>query len=410
MALSATGPLSLGDINAELGRTRTASISLDAAENGSYAAINQNSPSRPSSSNPASVSEWRGYNHTAAAPSLTITSYSSGNLYFTISGTGYSPTAITVKTSTTSATGPWSNSTAGTNSPRSVSIPTVTTWYMIEDASSPSIFSNVYQFVVANDTTPPSVPAWIDCYYGPGSPQSSIYIEWASSTDNVSVTGYQLQRKTASGSTYATIYSGSNTSYVDSGAQNTTYNYRARAFDAAGNYSNYTAVTTWTTDPIKCFVEGTLITLPDGSQKTIETLQVDDLLLSAEIETLNDTNDVTQLYKWSCDYLSESRITSPITNIEPKIAHKTIILNNGLLEATPFHSQLIQREGVWKFIPIYEIVVGDNLYGLSKEIIPVTSVSVNLEERKVYPLTLSPSHTYFANGVLTHNIKPIDPV
>ncbi|WP_294962357.1 hypothetical protein [uncultured Flavobacterium sp.] len=67
MAISTTGPLSMGDINVELGRTRTASISLDAAENGSYATINQNSSSKPSSSNPATISEWRGYNHTAAS-------------------------------------------------------------------------------------------------------------------------------------------------------------------------------------------------------------------------------------------------------------------------------------------------------------------------------------------------------
>jgi len=67
MALSTTGSLSMGDINVELGRARTASISLDAAENGSYATINQNSSSKPSSSNPATISEWRGYNHTAAS-------------------------------------------------------------------------------------------------------------------------------------------------------------------------------------------------------------------------------------------------------------------------------------------------------------------------------------------------------
>ncbi|MDQ6531284.1 hypothetical protein [Flavobacterium sp. LHD-85] len=410
MALSATGPLSLGDINVELGRTRTASISLDAAENGSYAAINQNSSSRPSSSNPATIGEWHGYNHAAVAPSITITSYSSGNLCFTIAGTAYSPSTLTVKSSTTSATGPWSNSTAGSNSPRGVSIPTVTTWYMIEDALNTSIFSNVYQFVVANDTTPPSVPTGLYCNDGDGEYTTSIFIGWNASTDNKGVAGYNLQRKAGANGTWVTRYSGPNTLYYDTGSYNTLYYFQVRAYDAAGNYSNFSSSASWRTGEIVCFVEGTLITLPDGSQKTIEALEINDLLLSSEIDTLNDTNDVTELYKWSCNYLSENRITAPITNIEPKIAYKTIILNNGLLEATPFHSQLIQREGTWKFIPIGEVVIGDNLYSLSKEIIPVTSVSVNLKERKVYPLTLSPSHTYFANGVLTHNIKPPDPI
>jgi len=411
MALSTNGSISMGDINQKIGRARTAFISLYAAENGSYATINQSSPDKPSSTNPATISEWRGYNHTATAPSIVLNSYSNGYLYFTVSGTGYSPSALTVKKSITSATGPWSNETAGPNSPRTVAVPTVTTWYMIEDASNPSIYSNVlYKYVSIVDNTPPSVPGWIDCYYGPESPQSSIYIEWEMSSDNVAVTGYQLQRKTLSGTVYTTIYTGPNNYYIDSGNPNTTYNYKARAFDAAGNYSNYTSITSWKTDPIKCFVEGTLISLSNGTQKPIEKLQIDELLLSDKINTLNDTNDVKELYKWSSSHLLENRVTAPITHIEQKTAYETIIINNGLLEATPLHSQLIQRDGIWKFIPIGEVIVGDNLYGIDKKIIPITSVAINREKRNIYPMSLSPSHTYFANGILTHNIKPHDPV
>lgn len=154
-----------------------------------------------------------------------------------------------------------------------------------------------------------------------------------------------------------------------------------------------------------CFVQGTLITLPDGSRKAIEELQVDELLLSAEIETLIDTNDASELYKWSSEYLSESRIISPITKISEKLAYKTMVINKGLLEATPTHLQLVQRNGFWRFIPLGDIKVGDNLYTINSQIIPVTSVTINLEERKIYPLTLNPFHTYFANGVLTHNYK-----
>lgn len=154
-----------------------------------------------------------------------------------------------------------------------------------------------------------------------------------------------------------------------------------------------------------CFVEGTLITLPDGTRKAIEELTLDELLLSAEIETLNDTNIPDELYKWSCEYLSENRIISPITKITKQVADKTIIVNNGLLEATPTHLQLIQRNGSWRFIPLGDIVVGDNLYTIDNEIIPVTNVTVNLEKRNIYPMTLNPFHTYFANGVLTHNYK-----
>ncbi len=65
MALPSSGELSMRDINAELGRTSTALIGLDEAENGVYATINTNSAFRPDPANPASISEWYRYNHTA---------------------------------------------------------------------------------------------------------------------------------------------------------------------------------------------------------------------------------------------------------------------------------------------------------------------------------------------------------
>ncbi|AWK04725.1 hypothetical protein HYN56_11020 [Flavobacterium crocinum] len=411
MALPESGSISLNQINTELGKPSGSPISLGSASTGGYGALSSYSPSKPDGAAPHRISEFYNYNHSATPPSITITSYNSGYIYFTVSGTGYSPSVLRLNRSTTSASGPWTTDTAGPTSPRSVPVPTVTTWYFIEDVNTPSIFSNVYQYVSAVDTTPPSVPTGLYCDLGNGAnPQRSIYIAWNASTDNKGVSGYELQRKTGTSGTWTTRYTGTNTFYDDDGSYNTQYYFQVRAYDAAGNYSAFSASAGFKTGPISCFVEGTLITLADGSQKAIETLTVNELLLSSEIETLQDTNDVYELYKWSSDNLSEKRISSPITSIKPEIAYKTIIINYGLLEATPEHSQLIEREGIWKFIPLKDVIVGDNLYGIKNEIIAVDSISVNLEERKIYPMSLSPSHTYFANGVLTHNIKPQDPV
>lgn len=66
MALPSSGTIKMSQINTELGRSSNAQISLDSAENGSYATINTNSASRPSAGNPARLSEWLGYNHTAS--------------------------------------------------------------------------------------------------------------------------------------------------------------------------------------------------------------------------------------------------------------------------------------------------------------------------------------------------------
>lgn len=101
MTMPASGTISMSQINTELGRSSTAQISLDTAENGGYAAINILSSSRPSASNPASMSEWYSYNHNAApVNSVTIsstyywsyTTLSSNNASGTITITGSSAT------------------------------------------------------------------------------------------------------------------------------------------------------------------------------------------------------------------------------------------------------------------------------------------------------------------------------
>lgn len=57
------GSVSMSAINSELGRSSTAGISLNTAEDGGYVCINQFSGARPASDQPAAMSEWKGYNH-----------------------------------------------------------------------------------------------------------------------------------------------------------------------------------------------------------------------------------------------------------------------------------------------------------------------------------------------------------
>ena len=76
MALPSSGQISMSQIRTELGIPSQSPFSLDTAENGGYVAINTNSTSRPNSANPAAMSEWYSYNHSAvgatcAAPTIT---------------------------------------------------------------------------------------------------------------------------------------------------------------------------------------------------------------------------------------------------------------------------------------------------------------------------------------------------
>ena len=93
----------MGQINTELGRSSTATISLDTAENGGYATINTCSPSYPASGNPAAMSEWYSYNHLAVCSNSLYAmtdggmSTSQGMLYS--NSLSYSSTVSTVKPS-----------------------------------------------------------------------------------------------------------------------------------------------------------------------------------------------------------------------------------------------------------------------------------------------------------------------
>lgn len=62
--LPMSGIITLSMIREELGKQPESNFSLNNAEDGGYVAINPCSTYKPSSPNPASLSEWYGYNHT----------------------------------------------------------------------------------------------------------------------------------------------------------------------------------------------------------------------------------------------------------------------------------------------------------------------------------------------------------
>jgi len=105
-----------------------------------------------------------------------------------------------------------------------------------------------YAFPVSADVTAPtasvmSAPSVIS--------DTQINLSWSAAIDNIAVTGYNLQRATDSGFTtgLANIPLGNVTSYNNTGlAADTTYYYRIKAVDAAGNLSAYSNTVNATTD------------------------------------------------------------------------------------------------------------------------------------------------------------------
>lgn len=153
-----------------------------------------------------------------------------------------------------------------------------------------------------------------------------------------------------------------------------------------------------------CLIKGTKVRLYNNSLINIEDLLQGDLLFSEEIETFKDSNIPENLFKWSNKELKLRNKASSIKSIIEIKDQETININEGVLEATTKHNQLIRREGIWMFKPFGELKLGDFLYHKSGKLIEITSLNNNINT--VYKLSLeAPYHTFYGNDILTHNIK-----
>jgi chitodextrinase len=131
-----------------------------------------------------------------------------------------------------------------------------------------SLYSNVASGAIT-DTQPPTAPSNLTATVS----GSQINLSWTASTDNIGVTGYRVERCQGAGcTTFAQIATPTSATYNDAGLTATTsYSYRARATDAAGNlsqYSNVASATTLAQAATISYVQGNYAT-PQSSQTTV---------------------------------------------------------------------------------------------------------------------------------------------
>src|SRR5206468_1589688 len=99
---------------------------------------------------------------------------------------------------------------------------------------------------VGGDTQPPTAPTSLAAT---AISVGQINLSWTASTDNVSVTGYRVERCQGGGcSSFAQIGTPTGATYNDTGlTAGTSYSYRVRATDAAANLSGYSTAASATT-------------------------------------------------------------------------------------------------------------------------------------------------------------------
>lgn len=155
-----------------------------------------------------------------------------------------------------------------------------------------------------------------------------------------------------------------------------------------------------------CLIAGTLITLADKTKIPVELLKVGDMLKSAQINTLEDTNDASELVKWSTEILTETETTSKVVEISKEEVPFNVSFNEGMLAGSSRHIHLVKRENVWRFLRFGEIKIGDVFRDENKNEVEIVKVDFIIKPTTVYRVVLEvPSHTFYANGLLTHNIK-----
>ncbi|MGH3430583.1 MAG: fibronectin type III domain-containing protein, partial [Mycobacteriales bacterium] len=115
----------------------------------------------------------------------------------------------------------------------------------------------------SGDTQPPTAPSSLSAT---ALSSSQINLSWTASTDNVGVTGYRIERCQGTGcSSFTQIGTTTATTYSSGGlVASTSYSYRVRATDGAGNLSPYSNTATATTQQATTGGGGTLAYVQGG--------------------------------------------------------------------------------------------------------------------------------------------------
>lgn len=149
-----------------------------------------------------------------------------------------------------------------------------------------------------------------------------------------------------------------------------------------------------TTTTNACLVYGTLITMADGSIKPVQEIKAGDLLLSLK--------DSESFYASSTFELGESVVTE-LNKFE---VDQVVDINNGELVSSLHHIHIIKNgDAGWTTMKADLLTVGDIMMDVNGEEFEITSLEIKDEPQTVYQISLDKQHLYFANEILTHNIK-----
>lgn len=158
-----------------------------------------------------------------------------------------------------------------------------------------------------------------------------------------------------------------------------------------------------------CLLEGTKVTLHDGTQKNIEELVIGDTLLSKVVlgdPNMPDSDDIAILSQWSSESISLSSELTQINAVTGYPRASVTYINNGLLKASPSHQHIVKKNGIWTVAVTTDLQVGDSLINENGQEILIESLSDVNGNFVVYKIDVEQNDTFIADGIVTHNGKP----
>jgi hypothetical protein len=125
------------------------------------------------------------------------------------------------------------------------------------------------------------------------------------------------------------------------------------------------------------------------------------LIFGTKINTKNGIKNIEHVKEGNF-ILDKDNTYTKVTSATSHISDSIININNGLLQSTKSHIHIINKDGVINKKQGEFLNIGDNLVDQYGNDIAITSLNIIEQPTNVVNLSTE-SHTYIANGVLTHN-------
>jgi len=147
--------------------------------------------------------------------------------------------------------------------------------------------------------------------------------------------------------------------------------------------------------------------MADGTWKNMETIQVGDIVMAADVPTVPDDESLfSYMRTWSAEDISgTTKTTAEVVNVKLDTYYKYYKINDNI-NITWEHIIPFQRDGIWRFNNVLNLQVGDMIMDDNLQVVPVTSKEEIVADIDTVAINIETKDIYFTRGLMAHNILP----